>query len=263
MSKKIINKAFDLKDKEEKPQRFYKTYDLKVKAKDDGTIEGYFSTYDEMPDSYGDIIRPGAFTETFEKRAASGHPFPLCFNHNFSAVIGAVDTVEDTERGPFISAHFLDTEQAQDVRKMLKSGAIYQFSFAYDVLGWEEPTNEQRKLGIWNILTKLEVFEISVVTVPANQNAIVTDVKAQEPETKSGRRNSAKDADIIKQIRDLAQSLLDDEDDDTTPEKDEADTEKAITELNEKSKEATGSGNSKETEALLEKINSLLKETEK
>jgi hypothetical protein len=146
---------------------------------------------------------------------------------------------------------------------MLKSGAVYQFSFAYDVLGWEEPTTEQRKLGIWNILTKLEVFEISVVTVPANQNAIVTDVKAQEPETKSGRRNSAKDADIIKQIRDLAQSLLDDEGDDTTPEKDEADTEKAITELNEKSKEATGSGNSKETEALLEKINSLLKETEK
>ena len=54
-----------------------------------------------------------------------------------------------------------------------------------------------------------------MVTVPANQNAVVTEVKAQEPETKSGRRNSKKDADIIKQIRDLAQSLLDDEGDDT------------------------------------------------
>ena len=253
MSKKIRNKAFDLKDKEEKPQRFYKTYDLKVKAKDDGTIEGYFSTYDEMPDSYGDIIRPGAFTETFEKRAASGHPFPLCFNHNFNSVIGAVDTVEDTERGPFITAHFLDTELAQDVRKMLKSGAIYQFSFAYDVLGWEQPTDEQRKLGIWNILTKLEVFEISVVTVPANQNAIVTDVKAQEPATKSGRRNSQKDEDIIKQIRDLAQSLLD-EDDDTTPEENEAQPEKAAPEVNEASKEQTEPGNSKRAEELLETI---------
>lgn len=232
----------------------YKTIELKIKDKDAGTVAGFFSTYDEEPDSYGDIIKPGAFTETIEKRKASGHPFPLCLNHDFSDVIGAVDmdTLEDTEKGPHFEAALFDTGRAQEVRKWLKSGAIYQFSFAYEVQGWEEPTNEQRKMGILNVLTKLEVFEISVVTVPANQNAVVTDVK-------SGRRNSKKDAEVIKQIRDLAQSLLD-EDDDTTPEENQAENEKAAPEVNEASKEPTGSGNSKETEALLEKINSILKE---
>ena len=232
----------------------YKSFELKAKEDETGMIAGFFSTYDETPDSYGDIIKPGAFTETIKKREESGHPFPLCFNHDFSQVIGAVDKIEDTEKGPYIEAHFLDTELAQDVRKMLKSGAIYQFSFAYDVLGWENPSEEQRKAGVWNILTKLEVFEISVVTVPANQNAVATEVKSVEPETKQGKRNSRKDADVINQIIELAKSLLD-EPDDTTEPKDNS--EKAQIEVNEKSEEPADEGNSKRAEALLEKINSL------
>ena len=227
----------------------YKHFELKAKADDDGIVAGYFSTYDETPDSYGDIIKPGAFTETIKKREESGHPFPLCFNHDFSAVIGAVDLVKDTEKGPYIEAHFLDTDQAQDVRKMLKSGAIYQFSFAYDVLGWEEPTEEQRKAGIWNVLTKLDVFEISVVTVPANQNAVATEVK-------SGRRNSKKDAEVIKQIRDLAQSLLDGEDEDNQA-SDEAKSKELESEVNGAPEEPKNSENLKRAQALLEKINSM------
>ena len=232
----------------------YKSFELKAKEDETGMIAGFFSTYDETPDSYGDIIKPGAFTETIKKREESGHPFPLCFNHDFSQVIGVVDKIEDTEKGPYIEAHFLDTDLAQDVRKMLKSGAIYQFSFAYDVLGWENPSEEQRKAGVWNILTKLDVFEISVVTVPANQNAVATEVKSLDPEIKAGKRNSKKDADVINQIIELAKSLLDEPDDTTEP---EDNSEKAQIEVNEKSEEPADEGNSKRAEALLEKINSL------
>ena len=233
----------------------YKSFELKAKEDETGMIAGFFSTYDETPDSYGDIIKPGAFTETIKKREESGHPFPLCFNHDFSQVIGAVDKIEDTEKGPYIEAHFLDTDLAQDVRKMLKSGAIYQFSFAYDVLGWENPSEEQRKAGVWNILTKLEVFEISVVTVPANQNAVATEVKSIEPETKTGKRNSKKDADVINQIIDLAKSLLDEPED--KPTEDEEKSEEAQPEVNPAGEEPKSEGNSKRAEALLEKINSI------
>ena len=66
----------------------YKT--IEMKADESGIIEGYFSTYDNEPDSYGDIIEPGAFTKTIAKRKETGHPFPLCFNHDFDKVIGAV-----------------------------------------------------------------------------------------------------------------------------------------------------------------------------
>ena len=66
----------------------YKT--ILFKADDSGKVSGYFSTYDEEPDSYGDIIAPGAFTETLQKRRESGHPFPLLqFQGNVHSLISA------------------------------------------------------------------------------------------------------------------------------------------------------------------------------
>ena len=224
--------------------------DFKVEYKDagNGSLEGYASTWIREPDSYGDIIEPGAFTETIKKREETGHPFPLCFNHDFNAVIGAVESVKDTEKGPFIEAKFLDTALAQDVRKMLESGAIYQFSFAYDIKGRRNPTEEEEKEGVVNVLTDLEVFEISVVTVPANQNAVVTEVKA-------GRRNRKADEEIIKNCIESLKSLLDDGEEDNPAEAEAP--EKAAPEVNEASKELTDSGNSKRAEDILAKINEL------
>lgn len=231
----------------------YKSFELK--ADETGSISGYFSTYDKTPDSYGDIIEPGAFTETIKKREETGHPFPLCFNHDFNAVIGAVESVKDTEKGPFIEAKFLDTALAQDVRKMLESGAIYQFSFAYDVLGRREPDEEEKKAGITNVLTKVEVFEVSVVTVPANQNAVVTEVKAEEPQTKAGRRNAKADEDKIKQIIELAQSLLSESDD--TPGDEEDAPEEVAPETNAIAEESKGNDNTERTTRLLDSIKSI------
>lgn len=236
---------------------------IELKADEVGKVAGFFSTYDKTPDSYGDIIEPGAFTKTIAKRKETGHPFPLCFNHDFDKVIGTVDSIEDQEKGPYIEATFLDTTLAQDVRKMLKSEAIYQFSFAYDVLKRRDPDEEEKKAGIMNVLQEIELFEVSIVTVPANQNAVVTDVKsitAEEIangviEMKQGRRNSRKDADVINQIIELAKSLLDEPED--KPTEDEEKSEEAQPEVNPAGEEPKSEGNSKRAEALLEKINSL------
>ena len=70
----------------------YKSFN--IIADDAGTISGYFSTYDREPDSYGDIVAKGAFTETIAKRKESGHPFPLCWNHDLDQIIGKVDSIE-------------------------------------------------------------------------------------------------------------------------------------------------------------------------
>lgn len=232
------------------------TKSFELKAQDNGIVAGFFSTYDKTPDSYGDIIEPGAFTETIKKREESGHPFPLCFNHDFSAVIGAVRKIEDTEKGPYIEAEFLDTAQAQDVRKMLQSGAIYQFSFAYDVLGSRAPTEEEKKDGVMNVLTKVEVFEVSVVTVPANQNAVATEVKSAEPETKQGKRNRKADEEIIRNCIESLKTLLDESEADK-PEEETANTEKAAPEANAKAEELTEAGNSQKAAELLEKIKAI------
>ena len=187
----------------------YKEFTLIKSADDSGTISGYFSTYDRVPDSYGDVIAPGAFTETIQKRKESGHPFPLCWNHDLDQIIGSVDpeNIVDTDKGPLMTASFFNTPLAQEKREIVKSGVVYQFSFAYDVQGWEKPTAEEEKAGIMSVLTKLDLFEVSIVPIPANQNAVMTEIKA-------GRRNSKKDEDAIKQAIALLQGVLDADDPD-------------------------------------------------
>ena len=188
--------------------RLYKSFELK--AGENGIVEGYASTWTKTPDSYGDIVIKGAFTETLKKRKATGHPFPLCFNHDFDQIIGAVFEAEEDDYGLKISASFLNTPAAQEKRELVKEGIVWQFSFAYSVLGAEQPTEEEKKQGIWQKLTKLDLYEVSLVPVPANQTAIVTEVKNDEDvEVKAGKRNSAKDEALIRDAISALQALLD------------------------------------------------------
>ena len=179
----------------------HKTKEINLIKSDNGGISGYFSTYDREPDSYGDIVAPGAFKDTIRARYESEHPFPLCWNHDLNQIIGFVDPkdIKETEKGPLFSASFFDMPLAQEKRELVKSGVVYQFSFAYDVLEAGEVELEDGRKA--NELRKLDLFEISIVPIPANQNAVMTDIKA-------GKRNSKKDADAIREAITLLQGVL-------------------------------------------------------
>ena len=193
-------------------ERLYKSFELK--EGENGVVEGYASTWTKTPDSYGDIVIKGAFTETLKKRKATGHPFPLCFNHDFDQIIGAVFEAYEDDYGLKISASFLNTPAAQEKRELVKEGIVWQFSFAYSVLGSEAPTEEEKKQGIFQKLTKLDLYEVSLVPVPANQTAVVTEIKNDENiEEKAGKRNSAKDEALIRDAISALQALLDTADD--------------------------------------------------
>ena len=193
-------------------ERLYKSFELK--SDENGIVEGDASTWTKTPDSYGDIVIKGAFKETLKKRKATGHPFPLCFNHDFDQIIGAVFEAEEDDYGLKIRASFLNTPAAQEKRELVKEGIVWQFSFAYSILGAEAPTEEEKKQGIYQKLTKLDLYEVSLVPVPANQTSIVTEIKNDDnAEVKAGRRNSAKDEELIRDAISALQALLDTADD--------------------------------------------------
>ena len=101
-------------------EKLYKSFELK--AGENGIVEGYASTWTKTPDSYGDIVIKGAFTETLKKRKATGHPFPLCFNHDFGQIIGAVFEAYEDDYGLKVRASFLNTPAAQEKRELVKEG---------------------------------------------------------------------------------------------------------------------------------------------
>lgn len=196
---------------------------------ENGEVTGYASTWTKTPDSYGDIVIKGAFTETLEKRKATGHPFPLCFNHDMDQIIGAIKEIEEDDFGLKIRATFLKSALAQEKRELVQEGIVWQFSFAYSILEVERPTEEEKAQGIEQKLTKLDLYECSLVPVPANQTAIVTDIKSDaevevkevDMEVKAGARNSKKDADSIREAIRLLQGVLgelEDADDDNNEE---------------------------------------------
>ena len=180
---------------------FTKEFNVKYGDAGNGTLEGYASTWVRVPDSYGDIVKEGAFKSSLKTRWNGGKGIPLLWAHqmdNLKAFIGKADAEED-EKGLHFYASFDDTEEAQRVRELYKDGRLSKFSFAYDVKAQGAVTLEDGTKA--NELKELDIYEISCVTVPANDTAEVIDVKA-------GKRNSAKDADAIKQAISLLQGVL-------------------------------------------------------
>ena len=231
-----------------------KIKEMQVKYRDDGNgqIEGYASTFIRKPDSYGDVVKQGAFTKTLAERWNGGKGIPFLWAHkmdDLKAFIGTAEAEED-EKGLHFVATFDDTEEAQKVRQLYKDGRLRKFSFAYEVMEEGLVTLEDGTKA--NELRELELFEISAVTVPANEDAGVVDVKAADPEVKSGARNSKKDADRISQAIALLKEVLGEMDpEDEEDEAEETDDAKEEPKANE---DAT----SKELEALNARKDALL-----
>lgn len=194
-----------------------KSFKAAFEETDGGKVRAYASTFDREPDAYGDVIAKGAFTETLEKWRESGKPIPLLWGHDTAdpySNIGACYDYGEDERGLWFEAAFdADNERAQYVRKLAAEGRVYQCSFAYEILQAGEVTLDGGRKAYE--LQKLELFEISIVQIPANQHATIEDVKAGIADTmeqtaaaiKAGRRNSAKDTDELRRIADAAAEI--------------------------------------------------------
>ena len=196
-----------------------KTKSYEIKA-DNGTISGYASTWTREPDSYGDIVAKGAFSECIENIKAEGKVLPLLFNHasdDIKAYIGTVYNLAEDDHGLKFDATFDDTDEAQRARELAVTGRLVKFSFAYDVLDQATVTLEDGREA--NELRKLNIHEVSLVLYPANPDTSTIEVKVapdkeliakltDEIMEKAGRRNSSKDEEKLRQIIALAQECL-------------------------------------------------------
>lgn len=205
-----------------------KTYEVKA---DNGTITGYASTWTREPDSYGDIVAQGAFKESIENIKAAGTVLPLLYNHDNEELknfIGTVVELEEDDHGLKFTATFDDTPEAQRARELAMDGRLAKFSFAYDVEDQAEVELEDGRKA--NELRKLNIHEVSLVLYPANPDTSVVSVKhlgyeyVENPEVKititgtateekSGRRNSAKDAEDLRKAITLIKGVLGELDD--------------------------------------------------
>ena len=154
-------------------EKAHRDFTLNLKSlEDDGTFEGYAAVFGNV-DRAGERIDASAFARTLSKRA--GEPLPVLWQHDTARPIGIGEVVAD-RRGLAIKGSFLLATQAgSEAYETAKAGAVKGLSICYRVVrdAWEESVR---------VLKEIELFEVSLVTIPANPEARLVTVKAEARE---------------------------------------------------------------------------------
>lgn len=147
--------------------------DCQIKlSKNSGRFEGYASVFGGV-DSYGDTIEPGAFKGTLEARQRA--PLML-FGHNPGRVIGKWLNLEEDSKGLIAQGEFTPGHSdAQNALASMRHGAIDGLSIGFRI----PEGGAEKKSGGGRILRQIDLVEISVVTMPADDAARVHAVKEQ------------------------------------------------------------------------------------
>ncbi len=112
---------------------------------DTGVFEAIVSVFDNV-DSYGDVVRKGAFEKTLANWETKGAPIPVLWSHRTDDPdmnIGHVLEAKELDRGLWIKAQLdMEAPKGQTVYRLMKGGRVREFSFAYSVTDGSPKTKD-------------------------------------------------------------------------------------------------------------------------
>ena len=131
---------------------------------DDGGLDIKGSASTNAMDRAGDIIEPGAWTKSGGLDNYKNNPI-LLFNHNYDRPIGRAKELNVGDNGLDITARI--SKSAGEIKDLIKDGVLGAFSVGFKVkdADYISETDGYK-------IKDAELFEVSVVSVPCNQNAV-------------------------------------------------------------------------------------------
>ena len=149
-------------------------FSLSLKSLDaKGKFAGYASVFDVV-DSQKDIILRGAFAQTLKGRVSD---IKMLWQHQQNQPIGVFEKMFEDTRGLYVEGKLLlDVAKAKEAYALLKEGAISGLSIGYSPIKWRI----DEKTGV-RLLAQVDLWEVSLVTFPANDAAKITVVKQYCP----------------------------------------------------------------------------------
>ena len=156
--------------------REVRSFALQIKAAgEDGTLEGYGSVFG-VRDNYDDVIAKGAFVQSLNDHKAAGTMPAMLWQHDADKPIGIWTEMVEDEKGLRIKGQLaMETVKGKEAHALLKMGALNGLSIGFMAKEWAyERDTEVRTL------TAIDLWEVSLVTFPANEKARVTNVKSAE-----------------------------------------------------------------------------------
>ena len=149
----------------------------------DMSFSGYGAVFGNV-DSYGDVIAPGAFSDTLA-RAKSTNEWPAMLAQHGSFLGGGDNTpvgvwtgMQEDQKGLVVEGKLAPTPRGQELYTLMKMAprpAINGLSIGYVPKEFSRGTrpDEPRRT-----LKKIDLMEVSIVTMPANPKSRVTNVKS-------------------------------------------------------------------------------------
>lgn len=148
---------------------------LTIKAvSDNGEFEGYGSVFG-VKDAYSDIVVPGAFQKSLDTWREKGRLPALLWQHNMSEPIGIYAEMREDATGLYLKGRLLidDDPLAKRAHAHMKAGSLSGLSIGYILNDYEY----DKEKGAF-LLKEIDLWEVSLVTFPANDEARISDVKS-------------------------------------------------------------------------------------
>lgn len=135
-----------------------------LQNEEDGIISGYASVFNII-DEHNDLIKPGSFKKLNNKK------IKLLWQHKAEDPIGIIEDIYEDKYGLYFKAKLLlDLPQAKTAYNLIKAKAISGVSIGF------KPLNYHNEKDI-RIIDDIDLWEISLVTFPANMEANILEIK--------------------------------------------------------------------------------------
>jgi uncharacterized protein len=133
---------------------------------------GYASLFNRR-DQAGDIVKPGAFAASLKKRGAEG--IRMLFQHDPAEPVGTWLDVEERDRGLFVRGRLdMNVQRGRELHSLLESKGIDGLSIGFKTLH----ATRDRALNA-RLITRIDLWEISLVTFPMLEGARVSQVSTR------------------------------------------------------------------------------------
>jgi HK97 family phage prohead protease len=148
---------------------FFKPLEIKFAA-DTGEITGYGATFGNV-DSQGDICAAGCFSKSLGEHKAAGTIPAMLWAHDTGEPIGVWHEMGEDKNGLFVRGKItMETRRGAEARALAKDGAL-----AHSI-GFQ--TRDAKYDAGHRILTDVKLWEVSLVSIPANTQARLITVKS-------------------------------------------------------------------------------------
>ena len=140
---------------------------------DTGIFTGYASVYN-VGDTQQDIVKPGAFDRTLKDHTAQKRWPKMLWQHDPAQPIGVWTHMRSDAQGLLVEGRlFLNLQKGHEAYTLLKEGVVDGLSIGYGAA-------KARRQGKHRLLEDITLYEISLVTFPANESARIFHVKTDE-----------------------------------------------------------------------------------